>query len=58
MKIFSWNVRVLGSEERWMVVKDFISRNKVQMAMIRESKLRGMSDKITREIWGSRAVWW
>lgn len=41
-----------------MVIKDFIRRNKVQMAMIQESKLRGMSDKITREIWGSGAVWW
>lgn len=58
MKILSWNVRGLGSEERRLVVKDFIRRHKVQLALIQESELKGMSDKIAREIWGSRAVRW
>lgn len=58
MKILSWNVRGLGSEKKRMVVKDVICSNKVHVVMIQESKLKVMTDCISKEIWGSRYLKW
>lgn len=58
MKILLWNVRGLGSDERWLAVKDLICRHKVQIVLIQESKLRGMSDTIARALWGPSYVKW
>lgn len=41
-----------------MIVKDVLRNNKVQIALIQESKLRSMSDKIAREVWGGRSTKW
>lgn len=49
-------VRGLRREERRMIVKDFIRRNKVHVTMLQESKLRAMTDKIAKELWGIRSV--
>lgn len=58
MKILLWNVRGLGREGRRLNVRDTVGRNKVQVALIQESKLKVMSDNIGRELWGSRSVKW
>lgn len=49
MKVLSWNVRGMGNPQRRMVIIEVFSFNKVQIAMIQESKLSSMSDKIQRE---------
>lgn len=54
MKVLSWNVRGMGNPQRRMVIIEVLSFNKVQIAMIQESKLSSMSDKIQRETWGGR----
>lgn len=58
MKVISWNVRGLGGPERRKIVQDVLRNNKVQIALIQESKLRSMSDKIAREVWGGRSTKW
>lgn len=39
MKILSWNVRGLGGATRRLVVKETLRSNKVQIALIQETKL-------------------
>ncbi|XXG89343.1 hypothetical protein AAC387_Pa12g1363 [Persea americana] len=58
MKIFSWNVRGLGGAARRLVVKETLRSNKVQIALIQETKLSSMSNKIVREVWGSKYLRW
>lgn len=58
MKLLSWNIRGLGSEDRRAIVKDLIRSEKVHMTLLQESKLRPMSEKTARELWGSRFVRW
>lgn len=58
MKILSWNVRGLGNLEWRMVIKDVLRNNKVQIALLQESKLSSMSDRIVGEVWGGRVLKW
>lgn len=58
MIILSWNVRGMGNPERRMVIKDVIKSNKVKIALIQESKLNSMSDRIIREVWGDKPTNW
>ena len=58
MKILSWNVCGLGSAARRLTVNELLHRNKVQIALVRESKFSSLSEKIVEEVWGSRFVNW
>lgn len=58
MKVVSWNVRGMGNPERRMVIKEVLRINKVQIALLQESKLRIMSDRIVKEVWGGRFIKW
>ena len=58
MKILSWNVRGLGRGDRRLVVNELICNNKVQIALIQESKIASMTMRIVREVWGSKFVKW
>lgn len=44
--------------EHRVVVKEALHKNKVQIALIQETKICTMSDRIVREGWGSRNVNW
>lgn len=58
MKILSWNVRGLGGPKHCMVVRDIISKNKVSIVMLQESKLSSMSDTTARALWRSKSARW
>lgn len=58
MIVLSWNVRGMGNVERRMVIKDVFRSNKVKVALIQESKLSSMTDRIAREAWGGRSTKW
>lgn len=45
MKIISWNVRGPGEVMHRMIIKDMVRKNKVQIAMLQETKIRSMSNK-------------
>lgn len=58
MKVLSWNVQGLGSMEHCLVMKNMLHKYKVQIALIKESKLSLISDSVAKELWGSRHVGW
>lgn len=58
MKVLSWYVRGLGGPKHRMVVRDVISRNKVSIVMLQESKLSSMSDTTARDLWRSKYARW
>lgn len=53
MKILSWNVCGLGSREKRVLVKEVIQNFKADIMMIQESKVRVVSDRVIKEIWGA-----
>ena len=52
IKIISWNVRGLAGALHRMVVKEMIRRQKVQITLIQETKLKEVNEKIVKDIWG------
>ena len=58
MKVLSWNVRGLGGASRRLVVKEIVRSQKVQIVMLQETKLKGVSNNLVKEIWGRRSVKW
>lgn len=58
MKVLSWNIRGLGGASRRLVVRVPLRSQKVQIAMLQKSKLKGVSDMLVKEIWGRRYVKW
>ena len=51
MKILSWNIRGLGRASHRLVVKDLIRSQKIHIAMLQESKLKEVSDRLVKEFW-------
>lgn len=41
-----------------MVVKEMLRRHKLQITLIQESKLKEVTERIMKEIWGSRFIGW
>ena len=58
MKIVSWNVRGLGGASQRLVVKELLTRKKVQIALLQETKLKKANDSMVKEVWGSRYLSW
>ena len=58
MKILSWNVRRLGSWVKRAIIKESVQRNKIDLLLIQESKLRTVSNSIVKEVWGSSTTDW
>lgn len=58
MKIISWIARGLGGAARRLIVKDLLRRRKVNIALLQESKINCMYDKIIREKWRNGYVKW
>lgn len=58
MRIVSWTVRGLGGASRRLAVKELQRRQKVQIALLQETKLKKVSDSIIKEVWGSRFINW
>lgn len=52
LNICSWNVRGLGKEEKWWVVKDLVRRWKVNVFSLQETKLQFINRKMRRDLWG------
>lgn len=50
MKVLSWNVQALGSMEHCLVMKNMLHKYKVQIALIKESKLSLISDSVAKEL--------
>lgn len=48
----------MGSAARRLRVNELLHRNKVQIALVQESKFSSLSEKIVEEVWGSRFVNW
>lgn len=46
----------LGGASLRLVVKELMRSHRVQIAMVQESKLKEVSDKIVKEIWGRRRL--
>lgn len=45
-------------EERRLLVKEMVRKNKVQIAMLQESKISSMFEDEIKEVWGRRHVNW
>lgn len=58
MRILSWNVRGLGGLSRKLVVKYLVKRQKIQIALLQETKLKHISDATANQLWGKRYVKW
>lgn len=52
------DVRGMRDPVRRMVIKEVLTENKVQIALIQESKLSSMIDSIVREVWGGTHIEW
>ena len=49
MKIMSWNVRGLGDVSRRRAVREMLRREKVQIALIQESKLKEVKENLKKK---------
>ena len=58
MKVLSWNVCGLGGASRRLAVKEMVRSQKAQIAMLQGSKLKGVSKRFVKEIWGRRNIKW
>lgn len=58
MKILSWIVHGLGSRENRALVKEVIRNCKADIVVIQESKLKVVSEKIVKEVWGACSAEW
>ena len=50
MKILSWNARGLGSSEWRSIVRQVIQLQKIDAALIQESKINSREDGVVKEI--------
>ena len=50
MKIFSWNVRGLGSRAKRKRVKETISKATPDVVLLQETKLEMLDDMVVRDI--------
>ncbi|XXG61223.1 hypothetical protein AAC387_Pa04g2934 [Persea americana] len=51
MKVLSWNLRGLE-------VKEMIRGQKAQIVILQESKLKEVSERVVKQVWGRRQVDW
>lgn len=51
-------MRDFGGASRETTVKEMLRREKIQIALIQESKLKEVNEIIMKEIWGSRFIRW
>ena len=58
MKILSWNARGLGSSEWRSIVRQVIQLQKIDAALIQESKINLGEDRVVKEIWGDKFIKW
>ncbi|KAA3480295.1 Transcriptional regulator ATRX [Gossypium australe] len=52
MRIVSWNVRGLGTEVKIAMVRRLVSKHRVDVCFLQESKLVIVSGDLIRRIWG------
>lgn len=52
MRIVSMNIRGLGDREKRTVVRDLISKERVDFICIQETKLEFMDDRMACLLWG------
>ena len=58
MKVPAWNVRGLGGASNKLVVKEMIMNQKAQIVILQEAKLKEVSERVVKEVWGRRQVKW
>ena len=58
MKVLSLNVRGLGGVLRRLMGKEMVRSQKAQIVILQESKLKEVSEKVVKEVWGRRQVDW
>lgn len=58
IKILSWNVRGLNAKEKRVIVKSLLKEWKVDVVCLQEMKLKEVSKKGMKEIWGNRWGEW
>lgn len=58
IKILSWNVRGLNAKEKRMIVKSLLQEWKADVVCLQETKLKEVSKKSIKDLWGGRSVEW
>lgn len=58
MKILSWNVRGLGNRVKRATIKEIVRKNKIDVLLIQETKLRYVPNDIVKEGWGNSSSEW
>ena len=58
MKIFSWNVRGLGSRKKRGVIKDFLRHHQPDRVVLRETKVEVCERRFMQSLWGVRHRRW
>lgn len=58
MKIFSFNVRELGSSVKKKEVKELIQKHKIEFCCLQETKLESISDLDCKLTWGNKNCGW
>ncbi|XVF73335.1 hypothetical protein PTKIN_Ptkin12aG0193100 [Pterospermum kingtungense] len=53
MKVGSWNIRGLGCAEKRRAVRRFFTKGKFDAMLIQESKIKEVSQKLLRWLWGN-----
>lgn len=56
MIVYSLNVRGCGSRLKRKIVGENIKRRGVDICFIQETKLKGLDERLAREIWGGGKV--
>ncbi|XVF73357.1 hypothetical protein PTKIN_Ptkin12aG0195100 [Pterospermum kingtungense] len=56
MKVASWNIRGLGRVEKMRAVRRFLVREKFDFIAIQETKLKEVSPRIHRWLWGNEPI--
>ncbi|XVF79317.1 hypothetical protein PTKIN_Ptkin14bG0211600 [Pterospermum kingtungense] len=56
MKVVSWNIRGLGRAEKMRAVRRFLVREKFDFIAVQETKLKEVSPRIHRWLWGNETI--
>ncbi len=58
LKFLSWNVRGLNDPKKWVMLKNWLRKWKVDVVCLQETKLDKVDKRVIHSIWGNRFVGW
>ena len=58
LKLLTWNVRGLNDPKKWVVLKNWMRKWKVDIVCLQETKLDKVDGRVIHSIWGNRFAGW